>query len=100
MNIIETNIHQIETLCKTYNVKELFAFGSVLTNDFNETSDIDLIVDFNNIKLEEYADNYFALKFALEKIFRRDVDLLEEKGLKNPYFIDNIKTQKRLIYGN
>jgi uncharacterized protein len=100
MNIIESNIDQIETLCKTHNVKELFAFGSVLTNDFNETSDIDLIVDFNNIKLEEYADNYFALKFALEEIFSRDVDLLEEKALINTYFIENIKNQKRLIYGN
>jgi predicted nucleotidyltransferase len=53
-------------LCKTHNVKRLYAFGSILTDQFNEESDIDLIVDFNDIELLDYADNYFDLKFSLE----------------------------------
>jgi predicted nucleotidyltransferase len=55
----------------------------VLTNHFNQSSDVDLIVDFNNIDIDKYADNYFDFKFSLEDIFKRPIDLLEEKAIKN-----------------
>lgn len=78
--------HVIKDLCEKHKVRRLYAFGSVLTDKFTETSDIDLIVDFNPVDLHHYADNYFSLKFALEDTLRRSVDLLEEKAIKNPYF--------------
>ena len=65
MNILDTYTADIIKLCKTYKVKSLYAFGSVLTDHFNSESDIDLIVDFANIDVEDYADNYFDLKFSL-----------------------------------
>ena len=52
MNRLETYTPQINTLCKTYKVKSLYAFGSVLTDKFNAESHIDLIVDFVSIKAE------------------------------------------------
>lgn len=61
-------------------------FGSVLRDSFNEGSDIDFIVDFLDISLEEYANNYFDLKFSLEELLKRKVDLLENKALRNPLF--------------
>lgn len=90
---------EIERLCKTHKVKSLFAFGSVLTDKFNQESDIDLLVDFSKIGVEDYADNYFDFKFALQDIFKRPIDLLEQKALKNPYLIKSIDREKRLIYG-
>jgi uncharacterized protein len=75
MNIIEQNIDSIKSLCLKYKVRRLFAFGSVITDRFKSDSDVDLIVDFN------------------------DVDLLEEKAIKNPYFRKSIDTSKKLIYG-
>jgi len=81
-------------------VKQLYAFGSVLTDKFNTNSDIDLIVDFLQLDLLEYADNYFDLKFALEKVFKRKIDLLEEKAIRNPFFKQAIKEQRQLLYGN
>jgi len=86
-------------LCKKYNVKTLYAFGSVLNDKFDVGSDVDLIVAFNDIPLEEYADNYFDLKFSLQDMFNRPVDLLEEQAVKNPYFKQNINRNKQLIYG-
>ncbi|WPO77601.1 hypothetical protein [Flavobacterium sp. KACC 22761] len=47
----------------------------------------------------DYADNYFDFKFSLEEIFKRPIDLLEEKAIKNPYFKENLNKQKQLIYG-
>jgi predicted nucleotidyltransferase len=89
----------IADLCGRYHVKTLFAFGSVLTDKFDHDSDIDLIVAFYDIPIEDYADNYFDLKFSLQEAFNRPVDLLEEQAIKNPYFKQNIDQTKQLIYG-
>ena len=79
MNLIQNNINDIMNLCKTHKVKSLYAFGSVLTDKFNSESDIDLIVDFENLDILDYGDNYYELKFSLENILKRSIDLLEEK---------------------
>lgn len=99
MNPIESHNADITKLCKTYNVKSLYAFGSVLTEKFNMESDIDLIVEFQPLDVLDYADNYYDLKFSLETILKREIDLLEEKAIKNPYFRKTINQNKQLIYG-
>jgi uncharacterized protein len=100
MLVLDENISQIKNLCHRYNVRSLYAFGSIVTDKFNAESDIDLIVDFDAIDAAQYADNYFDLKFSLEGIFHRPVDLLEEKAIRNPYFRQAITSQKRLVYGH
>lgn len=100
MNPLATFQNQINELCVLHKVKTLYAFGSVLNHSFNANSDIDLIVSFDAINLSEYADNYFDLKFSLENIFHRPVDLLEEQAIKNPYFITVVNQSKELVYGS
>ncbi|WP_439481560.1 nucleotidyltransferase family protein [Cyclobacterium plantarum] len=73
---------KIRQLCLTHKVNKLFVFGSVLKDSFTNESDIDLVVDFDKVDLNDYADNYFDLKDQLEAIFNRPVDLLEEKGIR------------------
>jgi len=99
VNIIDQNIDQIRNLCAKHKVAKLFVFGSALSGRFKKNSDIDLIVDFREVELYDYADNYFDLKFELEKIFNRPVDLLEDKAINNPYFRQSIDASKQLIYG-
>jgi predicted nucleotidyltransferase len=99
MNILQKQKETIEKLCANHHVSKLYAFGSVLTDDFKSSSDIDLIVDFQEIELEEYADNYFDFKFSLQDILKRQIDLLEEKAIKNPFFRKSIDQRKQLIYG-
>lgn len=98
MRIIEQNIDIIRKLCEQHHVSQLAVFGSILTDKYHKDSDIDFLVDFSNIDLHNYADNYFSLKQALEKIFRRQVDLLENKAIKNPYLRQSIDSSKRLLY--
>ena len=100
MTPLDKYSHVIKDLCEKHKVRRLYAFGSVLTDKFTETSDIDLIVDFYPVDLHHYADNYFSLKFALEDTLRRSVDLLEEKAIKNPYFRNAVEQQRQLIYGS
>lgn len=90
---------KISDLCNKHKVAKLFAFGSILTGNYSKSSDIDFIVDFRNVDLYEYADNYFDLKTSLEKLLNRQVDLLEDKAIKNPYLRKSIDSSKQLIYG-
>jgi predicted nucleotidyltransferase len=99
MNMLDKHIVDIKKLCENHKVKSLYAFGSVLTDRFNSNSDIDLIVDFSKIEVEDYADNYFDFKFSLQDILNRPIDLLEEKAIKNPYFRKSLNQQRELIYG-
>ncbi len=99
MTQIDKHIEEIKRLCSRYCVKRLYAFGSVLTDKFSNTSDVDLLVDFEQIAAPLYADNYYGLKFSLEDVLNRQVDLLEEKAIKNPYFKENVNRQRQLIYG-
>lgn len=96
----QEHISHIHTLCTKHHVKQLFAFGSVLTDRFRAESDIDLVVQFEAIPLEEYVENYFDLKFSLEDLFDREVDLLEQQAIKNPYLKSAIDQNKARIYGS
>lgn len=91
-------INQIRNLCNSNKVKHLFVFGSILTDKFTETSDIDFIVEIDSDDPIDYAENYFNLKFQLEDLLNRTIDLLEEKGLKNPFLRESINNSKKLLY--
>lgn len=99
MNLIEQYKTEIATLCRKYNVKELYAFGSVLDESrFTNESDVDLLVDFNEIELLKYADNYFEFADSLEELFKRKVDLLTIRSLRNKYFIEAVNKEKKVVY--
>lgn len=100
MNLIQINIDKIIALCRKYKVKSMYAFGSVLTQKFSDESDIDLLVNFNSeIDYTNYADNILDLYAELKSVFGKDVDLVDESALQNPYFIKEIDRTKHLIYG-
>jgi uncharacterized protein len=98
MNIVEENINELVDLCKLYKVKELYIFGSVLTEKFNDNSDIDLIVQFDDIDILEYFDNYMDFKENLEILLGRPVDLLENQAIQNPIFRKVVNRNKKLVY--
>ena len=99
MGLLETYKEQIQRLCRNYKVRALYSFGSVNTTRFSNDSDVDLMVDFETNDPLEYTDNYFDLKFELENILKRPIDLLESKAIKNPFLRENIDKSKILIYG-
>lgn len=100
MKLIELNLDKLFALCKSHKVKTLAVFGSILTDRFNENSDVDILVDFNSeIDHTNYADNFFEFYYALKNLFNREVDLVDANSLKNPYFIEEVETTKKLIYG-
>lgn len=100
MTYIDKYLADIKRLCALYNVRELYVFGSVMSTQLTEKSDIDFIVDFDAIDLKLYADNYFNFKFSLQEILKRPVDLIEQKAIKNPYFKQAVNKTRKLVYGH
>lgn len=97
--ILKTKIDDIQDICKNLKVKRLYVFGSAAKGDFNKNSDIDFLLSFTeNISVEEYTDNYFALHYKLRELFNREIDIITERTLSNPYFIESIDESKELIY--
>ena len=77
--------------------REIYSCRTI--DKFKKNSDIDFVVDFSEIDLYDYADNYFDFKTSLEKLLKRQIDLLEDKAIKNPYLRQSIDSSKKLIYG-
>ncbi len=98
MDMINKNIEAIKTLCEQHNVKELYLFGSVLTHSFNDSSDVDVLVQFDDIDLNRYFDNYMDFKEGLEKILNCQVDVIENQAIRNPIFRKIVDSGKKLIY--
>ncbi len=98
MELINKNRKELDELCSSLKVDELYAFGSILTDKFTPKSDIDFIVSILSDDPIEYAENYFKLKFKLEKIFKRKIDLLEQKAIRNKVFENLVNKKKMLVY--
>ena len=98
MKLIEQNKAKLIALCDKHKVKELYLFGSILSDRFIDSSDVDILVQFNDVELEEYFDNYMDFKEQLELLFDRSVDLIENQAIRNPIFRKVVDREKQLVY--
>ena len=96
--LIESNHHEIVTLCRKHGVKELYLFGSALRPDFADGSDIDFLVVFDREATDNAFSQYMDCKEDLEILFERPVDLVCLHSIKNPYFKEEVDETKRIIY--
>ena len=97
--IIEKSKEDLKRICQMLKIKRLYVFGSVVSDKFTENSDIDFLISFaDNLPVEEYTDNYFSLHYKLKELFKREIDIVTERTLSNPYFIESINETKELIY--
>ncbi len=86
VTLLQTHQRDIETLCQRYAVKRLSVFGSAAQSvDFTDSSDIDLLVEFEDMEPGPKAKAYFGLWFGLEDLLNRTIDLAEPSAIKNPY---------------
>ncbi len=91
---------EIISLLKKHEIKNAYVFGSVLTNKFNEDSDVDFLVTIQeNLDPVEAGGHLWDLTYELEDLLKRKIDLITEKSLKNPYFIKELNETKFSIYG-
>jgi predicted nucleotidyltransferase len=95
VDLLQSKMSSLIELLKKHKVKRAYAFGSAVTGNFKPSSDIDLLIAFeDNLDPVEYGQHYFDLADQLEELLQRPVDLLTEAPLKNPYFIKSLNKTK------
>ena len=86
-------------MCRTYHVRRLELFGSAaIGEDRPGESDLDFLVEFEDVPPGTSFDTYFGLRTALEDLFSRPIDLVVDSAIKNPYFRRSVDESKVLIY--
>jgi predicted nucleotidyltransferase len=97
--VVREQLGALPELCRAHRVRRLTLFGSATTEEFDaQGSDIDLVVDFQPMPIREYAGNYFALLDALQELFGRQVDLVEQPAIRNPYIRQAIEETQVPLY--
>lgn len=92
-----------EPIFKEYGVEKAYVFGSYARGDYNENSDIDIIIVAKNIRSLLIIG---AILEALKRVLKREVDLIEEECFEEDNmeeweqeFYNNIKKERVIIYG-
>jgi predicted nucleotidyltransferase len=85
-------------MCKKHQVKELYIFGSAVSGNFTDESDLDILVEINETDHLTRGELLLSLWDALEQYSNRKVDLLTHNSLRNPYLKESINNTKRLLY--
>lgn len=99
MKLIELNMDKIIALCKKYKVAKLWVFGSILSDRFNDDSDIDFSVIFHYDQIQDMFVTFFDFIEELQQLLGRKVDVVDETAVRNPYFRAELDNTKQLIYG-
>ena len=99
MKFLDTLKNDLPELCEEYNIAFVDLFGSIARDDANESSDIDMIIDFNEPKTNHLSKRYFGFLHSVEDRYGRKVDLLTPKSLTNPYLKNEVNKDRIRLYG-
>ncbi len=93
--IVQSNLSEIQDLMRNHGVVRAYLFGSAAIGSMTEDSDVDFMVSFNpGLSYTEYGNNYFALMYALQNLLKKNVDIVAEETVSNPYLLQSINSQK------
>jgi uncharacterized protein len=91
----------LAALCRTYRVRRLDVFGSATADNFDEgASDVDLLVEFEEMLPADRADAYLGFLTAAEALLKRHIDLVETGAVRNPYLRQGIEESRELVYAS
>jgi predicted nucleotidyltransferase len=97
--LVEEKKNDLADLCRRFNVERLELFGSAARGSFQSaSSDLDFIVRFSASSTGSYLDRYLDFAESLEALFRRPVDLLTERSIRNPYFRRSVEATRQAVY--
>lgn len=89
----------IAAACRQHHVARLHAFGSVLRPDYRPgSSDIDLLVEFEDLQPTDLVEAYFDLEQQLTKSMGSAIDLVMATAVRNPNVRADIDDSKQLVY--
>lgn len=86
---------RIAGFCRRHRIRRLAFFGSVLRNDFSPSSDVDVLVEFEDAHVPGLA--FFAMEEELTEILGYKVDLNTPQFLSR-YFRADVMAEAEVQY--
>ncbi len=97
---IDSKLPRLRELCREHRVARMWLFGSAASDAFDpERSDVDLLVEFEEMEPVPYKRAYFALWDELRGLFGRDVDLVTARAVTNKYIRRSIQESRVEVFG-
>ena len=98
-DLIQQHRSHVTELCRKYDVSRLDLIGSATRKDFDpQRSDLDFVVEFNDFTVSNAADRYLGLLVDLEDLFKRKIDLVSYRAIRNPYFKRVVDDTRVMLY--
>jgi predicted nucleotidyltransferase len=94
---IEISIDEIRRFCAKWKITEFSLLGSVLREDFRPGRDVDVLVRFKDDALWDLFD-IVEMKEELKSIYGREVDLVEQAAIRNPFRRQSFLSSKETLY--
>ena len=90
----------LQHLCRTYHFDKLWVFGSILTPQFDDASDIDFLYELGHEQLpgDTSIDYFFRFIEEAQTLLGHPIELVWYPGIRNPFFKEEIEETKVLIY--
>ncbi|WP_026450533.1 nucleotidyltransferase family protein [Aequorivita capsosiphonis] len=98
--IVKDNKKLFDQIFKNHSIEKAYLFGSALNKKFNKNSDLDFLIKFDKNLSDplEKDELWWNFQDTLRELFKREIDIVTENSLKNPYFIKELERTKHLIY--
>ena len=91
-HLIEEKREELERICRRRHVRRIEPVFDPAS------SDLDFLVTFDDLPISSSADAYFGLLEDLQGLFQRQVDLVVESSIRNPYFRQSVDSTRTLVY--
>ena len=96
---IKDKLTEIQSFLKSKKIKDVYIFGSACTENFKDDSDVDFLIAFDkSLDYKEYGELWWEIYFGLQKLLNKEIDIINEDKIKNPYLKREIdKTRVKII---
>jgi predicted nucleotidyltransferase len=97
---ISEKLPMLKEILEKYGVAKAYIFGSATGDNFTTQSDIDLLISLKSYDDPiEAGEQFWGIYYDTKELFKREVDILSERNLKNPFFIEELNNSRIQIYG-
>lgn len=95
LELVREKLPEIAEACRRYHVRQLELFGSAAAGNFKpETSDLDFLVVFQH----GHSADSLSLLIDLQDLFGRDVDVIDIRVARNPFFVAEALKHREIVY--
>lgn len=98
MRLTTERMEGIRQICREYRVERLYLFGSAAVGESRSDSDIDFLVEFQEMETGGFSGPCAGMAVRLEGLFGREADVVERRKIDDPIILQDIDRTKALIY--